>query len=85
VTDEPPPDPPREHVQSEEERTADAEAVLEALHERDSLDAAQLAGNTGIDVPRVDAALDRLQRDGRVHLTYLRDGTAIASMRKARG
>ena len=85
MADEPPPDHPQEHVQSDEERTADAEAVYAALHERDSLDATQLAANTGIDIPRVDAALDRLQRDGRVHLTYLSDGTAIASRREARG
>ena len=85
MTDEPPPDRPQEHVQGDEEKTADAEAVYEALYETDSLDTTQLAANTGIDIARVDEALGRLQGDGRVDLTYLPDGTAIASRRKARG
>jgi hypothetical protein len=88
MTDEPPPDRPEESVmdfQSEDERAADAEAVYGALSETDSLDANQLSGKVGIEVARVDAALDRLQRDGRVHLTRLSDGTVVASKREIRG
>jgi hypothetical protein len=88
MTDEPPPDRPEESAmdfQGEQERAADAEAVYEALSETDSLDAKQLSGNVGIEVARVDAALDRLQRDGRVHLTRLSDGTVVASKRETRG
>jgi hypothetical protein len=88
MTDEPPPDRREESVmdfQGEDERAADAEAVFEALSDTDSLDANQLAANVRIEVARVDAALDRLQRDGRVHLTRLSDGTVVASKRETRG